>query len=163
MIVLGIDSGSLSTGYGVVEGTGQTHRALAYGALKCDASQPHPQRLASIVRGVREIIALHRPTILALEQVFVSRNAMSALKLGQVRGAVMVAAVEEGLEVREFAATEVKNAVTGFGRAEKAQVQLMVKTMLGLAQVPKPHDAADALALALCALARASWAARTGT
>jgi crossover junction endodeoxyribonuclease RuvC len=124
---------------------------------------PHPERLASIVLGIREIIRRHRPSILALEQVFVSRNAMSALKLGQVRGAVMVVAVEEGLEVREFAPTEVKNAVTGYGRAEKTQVQLMVKTLLGLPQVPKPHDAADALALALCALARASWTNRVGT
>lgn len=158
MIVLGVDSGSLSTGYGVVEGSGQMQRLIEFGAIRCKASTPHPQRLASIASGVRNIIRKHKPPILALEQVFVSQNAMSALKLGQVRGAIMVVAIEEGLDVREFSATQVKSAVTGFGRAEKEQVQLMVKTLLGLREVPKPHDAADALALALCALARESWA-----
>ncbi len=162
MIVLGVDSGSLSTGYGVVEGSGNLHRALAFGAIRCKSDQPHPERLAAIHRAIREIIQTHRPQILALEEVFVARNAQSALKLGQVRGAVMVAAFEAGVEVLEFSATQVKSAVTGYGRAEKGQVQLMVKSILGLTKVPEPHDAADALALAICALSRRSWTARVG-
>lgn len=158
MIVLGVDSGSLTTGYGVVEGAGNLHKALAYGAIRCRADQPHPERLAAIHRAIGEIIQNHRPEILALEEVFMARNAQSALKLGQVRGAVMVAASEAGVDVLEFSATQVKAAVTGYGRAEKSQVQLMVKSILGLAKVPEPNDAADALALAICALSRGAWA-----
>jgi crossover junction endodeoxyribonuclease RuvC len=157
VIVLGVDSGSLSTGYGVVEGSGQLHRALGFGALRCAPELPHPQRLASIAGGIREVIRKFHPTQLAIEKAFVARNALSALKLGQVRGAVMVVAVEEGLDVREFSPNEVKSAVTGYGHAQKEQVQLMVKAILGLSALPKPHDAADALALALCALARERW------
>jgi crossover junction endodeoxyribonuclease RuvC len=157
MIALGVDSGSLSTGYGIVEGHANRLRALDYGAIRNPADREHPERLALIHKRIREVIALHRPEVLALEQVFVARNAQSALKLGQVRGAVMVAGIEEGLRIIEFSATQVKAAVTGFGRAEKTQVQFMVKTILGLEKIPHPHDAADALALAICALSRSSW------
>jgi crossover junction endodeoxyribonuclease RuvC len=160
MVVLGVDSGSISTGFGLVEGLGQVNRALDFGAIRCDSATPHPQRLGTICGRLREIIRRFTPSVLAIEKVFVSRNASSALKLGQVRGAVMLTAVEEGLEVREFAPNEVKMAVTGYGHAEKEQVQLMVKTLLGLKAIPTPHDAADALALALCALAQDSWTRR---
>jgi crossover junction endodeoxyribonuclease RuvC len=144
----------LTTGYGVVLAQGSVHRALDYGAIRNDAKTPHPERLALIFRRMRELIRQFRPDLLALEGVFVSQNVQSALKLGQVRGAVMVAAAEEGVPVVELAPNAVKAAVTGHGHAEKAQVQFMVKAILGLPSIPKPHDAADALALAICALNR---------
>ena len=153
-IALGVDSGSLTTGYGIVLAQGNVHRALDYGAIRNDAKTPHPERLALIFRRLRDLIRQFRPDLLALEGVFVSQNIQSALKLGQVRGAVMVAAAEEGVPVVELAPNAVKAAVTGHGHAEKAQVQFMVKAILGLPSIPKPHDAADALALAICALNR---------
>lgn len=158
MIALGVDSGSLSTGYGVVLAQGSVRRALDYGAIRNDARTPHPERLALIFRRLRDLIRQFRPDLLALEGVFVSQNVQSALKLGQVRGAVMVAAAEEGVPVVELAPNTVKAAVTGYGHAEKSQVQFMVKAILGLPTLPKPHDAADALALAICALNRSAFA-----
>lgn len=158
MIVLGVDAGSLSTGYGAVEGKGSLHRALEFGAIRNPAQRGHADRLAIIYHRIREVIRRVRPDLLAMEEVFMAKNPQSALKLGQVRGAVMVAAVEEGLPVAEFSALEIKSAVTGYGHAEKEQVQFMVKTILGLPKPPQPHDAADALAVAICALHRAAWA-----
>jgi crossover junction endodeoxyribonuclease RuvC len=162
MIVLGVDAGSLSTGYGVVEAVGNRHRALDYGAIRNVPERTHPERLARIHARLLEVIDRYGPAVLALEEAFVARNAQSALKLGQVRGAVMVAAIGRGLEVMEFSPAEVKAAVTGHGRAEKAQVQLMVKALLGLTRVPEPHDAADALAVAICALGSAAWRRKVG-
>jgi len=162
MIVLGVDSGSLCTGYGVVQSDGRLHRALDWGAIRNPPSATQAERLANICKNLREIMRRFSPSILALEGVFYCKNAQSALKLGQVRGVVMMAAVEEGLEVREFSPAEVKLGVTGYGRADKAQVQAMVKAILGLAKPPEPHDAADALALALCALNRQAWDRKVG-
>jgi crossover junction endodeoxyribonuclease RuvC len=162
MIAIGVDSGSLRTGYGVVRGAGNRSRCLAYGVIRLQPSAPHPERLAAIHRGLKDLIREHRPDVLALEGAFFSVNAQSALKLGQVRGAVMVTAFMEGLEVREYSPAEVKAAVTGHGRAAKEQVQRMVKALLGLEAIPEPHDAADALALALCAIARSGWDAKVG-
>ncbi len=162
MVVIGVDSGSLCTGFGVVEGTGNVQRVLAYGAIRNQAKTDHAQRLAVIHDGLVSVIREHRPDLLALEGIFMAKNAQSALKLGQVRGAVMVTAFAEGVRVVEFSPAEVKVAVTGYGRADKSQVQHMVKSILGLREIPRPHDAADALALAICALARGSWTARVG-
>jgi crossover junction endodeoxyribonuclease RuvC len=157
MIVLGVDAGSLSTGYGVVEGRGSLHRAVEFGAIRNPSQREHARRVAGIYEGIREVIRRTHPDLLAMEEVFMAKNPQSALKLGQVRGAVMVAAVQEGLPVEEFSALEIKAAVTGFGHAQKGQVQFMVKTILGLPKLPQPHDAADALAVAICALARGAW------
>lgn len=157
MIALGVDSGSLSTGYGVVERRGSSYLSLDYGAIRNASKTPHAERLLVIHDHLSEVIERFRPSILSLEGVFFSKNAQSALKLGQVRGAVMVTAASRGVEIREFSPAEVKTAVTGYGRAEKEQVQKMVKSMLGLPSIPRPNDAADALALALCALARSTW------
>lgn len=157
MIALGVDSGSVSTGYGVVERRGSSYRSLDYGAIKNSSKTPHAERLLVIHERLTEVIERFRPSVLSLEGVFFSKNAQSALKLGQVRGAVMVTAASRGVEIREFSPAEVKSAVTGYGRAEKEQVQKMVKSMLGLSSIPRPNDAADALALALCALARSTW------
>ncbi|MGC8762096.1 MAG: crossover junction endodeoxyribonuclease RuvC [Acidobacteriota bacterium] len=152
MIALGVDSGSRCTGFGVVERRGGRDRALSYGALRLPGDLPHPQRLLRIHEALRDLIAEHHPDVAALEGVFVAGNVQSALKLGQVRGAVMVACAAAGLPLLEFSPAEVKTAVAGYGRAEKHQVQAMVKAILGLADLPSPSDAADALALALCAL-----------
>jgi crossover junction endodeoxyribonuclease RuvC len=159
MIALGVDSGSRCTGYGVVEGRGANHRALAFGAVRLSPDLPHSERLALIGAKLREIIGEFHPQVLALEGVFMAGNAQSALKLGQVRGAVMLTAAQEGVPVMEVSPAEVKVAVTGYGRAEKMQVQKMVQAILGLPVPPSPHDASDALALAICALARGPLAA----
>jgi crossover junction endodeoxyribonuclease RuvC len=162
MIVLGIDSGSLCTGFGIVEGTGNRQRALTYGTIRNRASTGHAERLTVIHDKLKAVIQQYHPEVLALEGVFMAKNAQSALKLGQVRGAVMITAFAEGLRLMEFSPAEVKAAVTGYGRAEKTQVQHMVKSILGLSEIPEPHDAADALALAICALASGSWSRRVG-
>jgi len=153
MIALGVDSGSRSTGYGVVESKGNRTICLGFGVIRNPSDAPHAERLRRIVEGLREVIRMHGPSLLALEDIFVGKNAQSAFKLGQVRGAVMVLAMEEGLVLREFSPTKVKASVTGHGRADKGQVQYMVKAILGLPTPPKPHDAADALALAICGIA----------
>ena len=160
--VLGVDSGSLCTGFGVVQGDGRLHRALDWGAIRNPPAATQAERISAIYKGLRDVMRRFSPNVLALEGVFYCKNAQSALKLGQVRGAVMMAALEEGLEIREFSPAEVKVAVTGYGRAEKQQVQAMVKAILGLAKLPEPHDAADALALALCALSRRGWDSKVG-
>ncbi|MEW5763453.1 MAG: crossover junction endodeoxyribonuclease RuvC [Acidobacteriota bacterium] len=154
MIALGVDSGSRCTGYGVVEGRGPAHRALAFGAVRLSPDLPHSERLALIGERLRALIGEFHPEVLALEGVFMAENAQSALKLGQVRGAVMLTAAQVGVPVLEISPAEVKAAVTGYGRAEKVQVQKMVQAILGLPKPPTPLDASDALALAICALAR---------
>ena len=147
-LILGIDPGSRITGYGVVRDTGRGCEYVASGCIRT-GDGPLPERLQKVYRGVREVIRLHGPLMLGIEQVFMARNADSALKLGQARGAAIVAGVEQGLEVAEYTATQVKQALVGSGRAEKEQVQLMVMHMLKLVQKPQ-IDASDALAIAIC-------------
>ncbi len=163
MIALGVDSGSLSTGYGVVEGDGSRYHSVCYGAIRNPSSASQPHRIHKIVTGLREVIAETHPTILSIEDVFLSKNVKSAFKLGQIRGAVMALAMDQGLEVREFTPSQLKQAVTGYGQADKGQVQYMMKTILGLAEIPKPHDAADALALAISAITHEGWNRKVGS
>jgi crossover junction endodeoxyribonuclease RuvC len=146
--IIGIDPGSRVTGYGVIESAGGRQRVLAFGRICADAAEL-PQRLLQIQNGLAEILREHQPHEAAVEQVFVKRNATTAIVLGQARGVALCTAAAAGLSVAEYAATRIKQAVTGSGRAEKPQVQQMVKVLLKLAQVP-PSDAADALAVALC-------------
>ncbi len=150
MLVLGIDPGSTTTGYGLVRGEGTRLLAVDFGIIATRPTLPFPQRLRQIFEGLRRLLATHRPDAAAVEGVFFARNVQSAIKLGQARGAALLAAALEGVPVFEYAAREVKGAVSGFGGAEKAQVQAMVKIMLGLREPPAPADAADALALAIC-------------
>ncbi|HEY8331672.1 Crossover junction endodeoxyribonuclease RuvC [compost metagenome] len=147
-LILGIDPGSRITGYGVVRDTGRGCEYVASGCIRT-GDGALPERLQKVYRGVREVIRLHGPVMLGIEQVFMSRNADSALKLGQARGAALVAAMEEGLSVAEYTATQVKQAIVGTGAADKQQVQLMVMHLLKLVQKPQ-IDASDALAIALC-------------
>lgn len=149
MRILGIDCGTERTGYGVIESDGKRHAAIAFGVLKTDSREPMADRLCVIARGLREVIAEYRPKEAVIEEVFVARNSQSALKLAQVRGVAMVMTRETPMEVHEYSAREIKMAVVGYGNAEKNQVQLMVKALLGLDSVP-PEDAADALAAAIC-------------
>ncbi|MFQ3787442.1 crossover junction endodeoxyribonuclease RuvC [Halomonas sp. A29] len=147
MLILGIDPGSRITGYGVLDVSTPTPRYVASGCIRLQDVEL-PQRLARIYAGIAELIALHRPGELAIEQVFMAKNPDSALKLGQARGAAIVCAANHGLAVNEYGPRQIKQAVTGSGGATKAQVQHMVVAVLGLDGVPQA-DAADALAIAL--------------
>jgi len=147
--ILGIDPGSRITGYGVVETTvGGGHRYIASGCIRVQAEN-FPERLKQIFDGVTEVIALYKPQQMAIEQVFMHKNADSALKLGQARGAAICAATNQQLPVFEYAARQVKQALVGKGSAEKQQVQHMVKILLSI-QGDMQIDAGDALAIGLC-------------
>jgi len=148
--VFGIDPGSERTGYGCVETDGSRHRIVVCGAISSPALASFPDKLHRIHSQLTIILAECRPACVAIENVFYSVNARSALKLGHARGVAMLAAVEAGVPVFEYTPAEIKRAVVGYGRADKAQVQQMIKLLLGLARVPSPHDAADALAVAIC-------------
>jgi crossover junction endodeoxyribonuclease RuvC len=147
-IILGIDPGSRLTGYGVVRQTGQKFEYIASGCIRLTLNDI-PDRLKQIFDGVSEIIQQTQPDVFAIEQVFMARNPDSALKLGQARGAAIVAAKNAGLEVFEYSARQVKQAVVGTGAADKTQVQHMIRTLLKLPGNPQA-DAADALAVAMC-------------
>jgi crossover junction endodeoxyribonuclease RuvC len=147
-LILGIDPGSRITGYGVVRDIGRGCEYVASGCIRTGSGELHA-RLQIVYRSVREVIQLHGPVTMGIEKVFMARNADSALKLGQARGAAIVAAAEEGLEIAEYSATQVKQAITGSGGANKEAVQLMVMHLLKLTQKPQ-IDASDALAIALC-------------
>lgn len=152
MRIFGIDPGSERTGYGCVEVTASRHRLIVCGHLAAPAGAAFPARLQLIHAGLARLLAAHRPDGVAVETIFHARNVRSALKLGHARGVALLAAAEAGLPVFEYTPAEVKRAVVGFGRAEKHQVQQMVTLLLGLDVAPQPHDAADALAIAICHL-----------
>ena len=150
MRIFGIDPGSERTGYGCVESDGRRHVLVACGAIAAPPGDTFPHRLARIHTELSTLLASCRPDCVAIENLFHANNVRSALKLGHARGVAMLAAVEAGVAVFEYTPAEIKRAVVGYGRAEKPQVQQMVKLLLGLAAVPSPHDAADALAVAIC-------------
>ena len=150
MKVLGIDPGTAACGYGVVHESGGRIRELAHGWWQTPAGERPELRLKTIFDGVQALIAEHAPDAVALEESFVGADARTALSVGQARGAVLVAAATAGMECTEYAPARVKQAVCGYGRAEKEQVQRMVKAILGLDAPPTPNHAADALAVAIC-------------
>jgi len=150
MRVLGIDPGSLATGYGLVEERGTALHAEVYGAIVSPAGLPFPRRLLHIYRELRALLVKTRPDCAAVEAVFFARNVKSALRLGQARGVALLALAEEGVEIYEYSALEVKQAVTSYGQAQKEQVQEMVRILLAMPEPPCPMDAADALAVAIC-------------
>jgi len=149
MIVLGIDPGSRITGYGIVQKVGNRLLHIDNGAIFSDTAIDFPGRLKKIFDGLLEVIAQYHPDEVAIENIFFATNPQSALKLGQARGAAIVAAVHCGLPVAEYTALQVKQAVAGQGKAEKEQVQKMVKALLGLPEIAQ-EDASDALAVAIC-------------
>jgi crossover junction endodeoxyribonuclease RuvC len=164
MFVLGIDPGVSRCGYGCVEGgPGATPRAVAVGVLTTPPSQALPDRLASLDRDLRGLVAEFRPAVVAVERLFFQTNARTAMSVGQASGLALVAAAQAGCEVVQYTPNEVKQAVAGYGSAPKEQVQRMVQSLLRLSEVPSPPDAADALALALCHLAMAPLRARVGS
>ena len=150
MKVFGIDPGSERTGYGCVETDGSRHRLVACGAIATAPRAAFPDKLLTIHTGLAALLAECRPDTVAVENLFYATNVRTALRLGHVRGVVLLAAVEAGYPVAEYTPAEVKRAVVGYGRAEKHQVQEMVRLLLGLRTVPSPNDAADALAVAIC-------------
>ena len=149
MIIMGIDPGSRITGYGLISKEGNRLIHIDNGAIFTQSAKDFPQRLEQIFTGLSAIIAQYQPDAVAVENIFLAKNAQSALKLGQARGAAIVAAVNVGLSVFEYTALQVKQAVVGSGRAEKVQVQQMIKALLNLPEVAQ-EDASDALAVAVC-------------
>jgi len=150
--IFGIDPGSERTGYGCLEADGRATHLVMCGAISALPGDAFPQRLVRIHQELSTLLVRCAPDCVAIENVFHAVNVRSALKLGHARGVAMLAAVEAGCPVSEYSPTEIKRAVVGYGRADKQQVQQMVKLLLGLAQLPSPHDAADALAVAICHL-----------
>jgi crossover junction endodeoxyribonuclease RuvC len=153
MLILGIDPGTATTGYGLVTETSDGGMIVVdYGVIKTPAKLCMPDRLVLLYHRLQEIILLHRPQGGAVEKLFFASNVTTAISVGQARGVALLALAEAGLAVAEYTPMEVKQAVAGYGGADKNQVQQMVKALLGLPEIPKPDDAADALAIAICHL-----------
>lgn len=150
MIILGIDPGTAATGYGLIKKDGQKYSLVDFGCVKTPAKTPLHDRLDQIFDGISEIIKKHKPDHVAVEELFFAANSKTAIAVGQARGVILLAAKKNGASVFEYTPLEVKMAMCGYGRAEKRQIQEMVKTLLGLSEIPKPDDAADALAIAIC-------------
>jgi crossover junction endodeoxyribonuclease RuvC len=148
--VLGIDCGSEKTGYGVIESDGAAHRMIVAGVIRTKTSWAFEKRLLEISNGLRRLIREFAPEAGAVEGVFYSANVKTALKLAHVRGIALLAIAEAGMQLAEYSPLEVKTSVVGYGRAEKSQVQLMVRSLLGLAELIESEDASDALAVAIC-------------
>lgn len=150
MRVLGIDPGSQTLGWGVVEGSGLKYRVVDFGTVRSSARQAFSARLLKIFEDLEKVIEKFEPDVLSVEEAFYAANVKVALKLGQVRGVVLLTGEKNGLDVFEYSPRLVKQTVVGYGNAEKHQVQEMVRLLLRLKRAPEPHDAADALALAIC-------------
>jgi crossover junction endodeoxyribonuclease RuvC len=148
--IFGIDPGSERTGYGCIESSGSRHRLVTCGILSAPARSTFPERLRAIHAGLQVLLVEHRPECVAIENVFFAKNVRSALKLGHARGVALLAASQASIPVVEYSPAEIKRSVVGYGRAEKQQVQAMMKLLLGLDTAPSPHDVADALAVAIC-------------
>jgi crossover junction endodeoxyribonuclease RuvC len=150
MRILGIDPGSGSTGYGIIDTDGSQHRAILYGAIKTHPKRPFPERLLKIHTDLMDLLLREKADVMAIEEVFHATNVQSALRLGHARGVALLVAAQHGLDVHEYSPLEIKSAVVGYGRAEKTQVQTMVRLLLNLPEIPSPDHAADALAVAIC-------------
>ena len=150
MRVLGIDPGSETLGWGIVEGSGLKYTPVAFGTVKSSPRETFSKRLLKIFSGIDEVIEQYKPNVVSVEHAFYSVNASTAIKLGQVRGVILLLGEQRGLEIAEYEPRLIKKTVVGYGNAEKRQVQEMVRVLLRLKTIPTPHDAADALALAIC-------------
>jgi crossover junction endodeoxyribonuclease RuvC len=162
MLVLGIDPGTATTGYGLVRDVDSGPEMVAYGVILTPAGAAMPQRLVTIFHELKKLIALHRPDSGAVEKLFFARNVSTAMTVGQARGVALLALAEAGIEVGEYNPRDVKQAVAGYGAADKPQMQGMVRAILNLAEIPRPDDAADALAVAICHLHSARLKSLTG-
>jgi len=154
VIILGIDPGTAALGYGIIERTGGRLREVDHGCLVTSPDLPLPERLLAIHTLVDDLLALHKPALMGVERLFFSKNVQTAFGVGQARGVVLLAAAQHGVPVREATPNEVKSAIAGYGAADKEQVARMVQLVLGMAELPRPDDASDALAIA-------AWAANT--
>lgn len=151
MLVVGVDPGTAITGYGLVRQLGGRQVELVdFGVIRTPSDRPMAERLRQLYHDLHDIVAEHQPDEAAVEELFFSRNVTTALTVGQARGVAMLAAAEAGLPVHEYKPAEIKQAVVGYGNASKEQVQEMVRVLLGIAEVPRPDDAADAVAVAIC-------------
>lgn len=150
MIILGIDPGFAIVGVGIIEYKGNKFRTVDYFALTTKAHTPIEERLKIIYDGITEAINKYTPDFIAVEELFFNNNAKTAIQVGQARGVILLAGVNANLPIYEYTPLQVKQAVVGYGRADKTQIQQMVKAILNLSEIPKPDDVADALAIAVC-------------
>jgi crossover junction endodeoxyribonuclease RuvC len=154
VVFLGVDPGTATTGYGFVRASSPDggYEPVAFGVVETEAGAPMPLRLQTLYRDLTRLLAAHRPAEAAVEKLFFGRNTTTAISVGQARGVVLLALAEAGVPVAEYTPAEVKQALAGFGRAQKTQVQRMIQALLDLPAPPQPDDAADALAIAICHL-----------
>ncbi len=150
MIILGVDPGTATTGYGLIEDKKGELKVIDYGCICTKRSSAMPERLDLIAKGLKKIIRKYKPQTMAVEDLFFFKNAKTAITVGQARGVILFIGKNEKLKVLEYTPLQVKQAVVGYGRADKNQIQQMVKAILNLKIIPKPDDAADALAVAIC-------------
>jgi crossover junction endodeoxyribonuclease RuvC len=151
MLVIGIDPGTAITGYGLIrEDISGKLTVVDYGVIQTPANSPMPQRLLLLYKQLKDIVLLHRPDSAAVEKLFFQKNVRTAISVGQGRGVAILALAESDMDIAEYTPLEVKQAVVGYGGADKVQVQLMVRNILDLDEIPQPDDAADALAVAIC-------------
>jgi crossover junction endodeoxyribonuclease RuvC len=152
MVVLGIDPGTATTGYGFIRDTDTGPELVAYGAVLTPAGTPMPERLRTIYRELTQLLLLHHPDTAAVEKLFFQKNVSTAMTVGQARGVALLALAQANVPVGEYTPRDVKQAVAGYGGADKPQIQQMVRAILHLTDIPQPDDAADALAVAICHL-----------
>lgn len=150
MIVLGIDPGMAILGYGIVEQIGQSLNVVDYGTINTPSSMKTPDRLVAIFNSIEKLMQKYNPDVVAIEELFFNKNVKTALTIGHARGVAVLAVALKGVELHEYTPLQIKQAVVGYGRATKQQVQQMVKMLLNLREIPKPDDAADALAVSIC-------------
>jgi crossover junction endodeoxyribonuclease RuvC len=161
MRIMGIDPGTAIVGYGIIEKQGINVNVVEYGCIRTHAKEPMPNRLMQIYSQIQCLIKQFNPDLIAVEELFFNTNAKTALAVGQARGVIILAGVNEGIDICEYTPLQVKQAVVGYGRADKRQVQYMVKTLLNLRETPKPDDVADALAISLCCMQSYRWEDQT--
>ena len=163
MLVVGIDPGIATTGYGFIRSSSSGRlEAVAFGALRTDAGIALPDRLAILYQGVTGLLDLHRPDAAAVERLYFQKNVTTAMMVGEARGVVLLALARAGIPVGEYTPGEIKQAITAYGSARKQQMQEMIRLLFGLPEIPRPDDAADALAVAVCHLQRAGLEQRVG-
>ncbi|MGI5839968.1 MAG: crossover junction endodeoxyribonuclease RuvC [bacterium] len=161
MLALGIDPGTAITGFGLVAAESRELKAVSYGCIRTPATIPMAERLQRIYRDITILLEKYKPQVVAVEELFFNKNTRTALAVGQARGVSLLAAANYGVTVCEYTPLQVKQSVVGYGRAEKAQIQYMVRTLLALAEEPKPDDVADALAIAICCQNSRKWEKKT--
>jgi crossover junction endodeoxyribonuclease RuvC len=151
MIILGIDPGIADTGYGIIKKCKDNFEVVEYGTIKTKKTELLPQRLEIIYKSLSKLIKKHKPEIVGIEQIFFSKNTKTAINVAHARGIILLTAIQYGCKIMEFTPLQIKQALTGYGGADKLQMQKMVQCVLKLSQIPKPDDASDALACAICA------------